>query len=411
MQKLKEANLYQSELIPISGKLVERYNDCLLKLGFSKTKLTSFSIDGLGWSPEISEEKEDAHYLNNGEANPHAIIITPQQKGLPIYVPFHTFDKELMKLVFKTYGDKIKDITRDSAICLDFDQKIDVFYEPVDVLKYEDVTVSFRIVDDLDEAQKEQKKMIEYFNRDNNFIDESLHQKLLQSAKKHGDLRHRNFELKDLHYATDSFYTKAFGGVYILKSFVLPMLIFESEETYQEAKTYQYKKALIFHISDSELMEKLQSKSLVECNLKVEVSEKKYDRIKKYIFSEYLEETNHPIKDILEDKMLFKSYLNKIDMKARKRVMGVELYLEKHKLDNGSKIYEVIDRDVYHALHSPGSSLPPNHQDLVWKLLVNIAPKDILFMYWYDKEEFYKQFKSWDDSMKEWAIETICNNI
>ena len=37
MDKLKAANLYRSELIPISGKLVERYNKCLVKLGFTKT--------------------------------------------------------------------------------------------------------------------------------------------------------------------------------------------------------------------------------------------------------------------------------------------------------------------------------------------------------------------------------------
>ena len=65
MEKLKEANLYRSELIPINGKLVERYNKCLVKLGFTETKLTSFFIDGIGWSPEIAEEKKDAHYLNN----------------------------------------------------------------------------------------------------------------------------------------------------------------------------------------------------------------------------------------------------------------------------------------------------------------------------------------------------------
>ena len=35
MQKLKQANLYRSELISISGKLIERYNKCLLKLGFT----------------------------------------------------------------------------------------------------------------------------------------------------------------------------------------------------------------------------------------------------------------------------------------------------------------------------------------------------------------------------------------
>ena len=75
MQKLKEANLYNHELIPVSGKLVERYNECLTKLGFLPTKLTHFHIDGMGWSPEIAEEKDNINYLNNGEANLHGILI------------------------------------------------------------------------------------------------------------------------------------------------------------------------------------------------------------------------------------------------------------------------------------------------------------------------------------------------
>ncbi|MGB1308726.1 MAG: DUF6638 family protein, partial [Oceanihabitans sp.] len=91
MQKLKAANLYHNELISVSGKLVERYNKCLLKLGFEKTKLTSFSIDGIGWSPEIAEEKNNVRYLNHGDANPHGIIITPLQKGKPVFMPFHDF--------------------------------------------------------------------------------------------------------------------------------------------------------------------------------------------------------------------------------------------------------------------------------------------------------------------------------
>ena len=164
MEKLKQANLYRSELIPVSGKLVERYNQCLIKLGFTPTKLTSFFIDGIGWSPEISEEKNDSHYLNNGEANPHCILISPLQNGLPVYNPLHSYDRELMKKVFKTHQSKIKEITRDSAICIDFDQDIDVFYDPLDILKYTDVKVTFRLINDLEKAKEEQQELIKLFN-------------------------------------------------------------------------------------------------------------------------------------------------------------------------------------------------------------------------------------------------------
>ena len=411
MQKLKEANLYRSELIPINGKLVERYNKCLVTLGFTETKFTSFFIDGIGWSPEIAEEKNDAHYLNHGDANPHCIIITPLQKGLPVYNPFHSYDRELMKLVFKTHEEKINNITRDSAICVDFDQNIDVFYEPLEVLNYKDVEVSFRLINDLDKAKEEQLQLVELFNQDNNFIDETIHKKLLDSAKKYGDLRDREVTLEPVVFTTDSFYTKAFGGIYVLRSFILPILIFENEATYKEAIQDTSFNGLMYHISQPELMEKLRDHSIIECNFDEEMTMKRYGRIKKLIFSEQIKEEQHPIKDILDDKMLFKGYLNKLDVSARKKVMGVDRYLEKIKVNKDYKIKDIVDDEVYFSLHNPHSSLRANHQDLIWKLLINIAPKDVLFLYWYDKEEFYKQYKTWSDSKKEWVINTIKNNF
>lgn len=411
MQKLKEANLYRGELISVSGKLVERYNECLKTLGFTETTLTSFYIDGIGWSPEIAEEKKDPHYLNNGEANPHCILVTPLQKGLPVYNPFHSFDRELMKLVFKTHQQKIENITRDSAICIDFDQKIDVFYEPLDVLKYKNVTASFRLINNLEKAKVEQLQLIELFNKDNNFIDEKLQDKLLASAKKYGDLRERDLSLEDVSLPIDSFYTKAFGGVYILRDLPLPMLVFERESTYNEAIKDTMHNVLMYHISQPELVSKLRDYSLAECDLEDEMTLKRYDRIKKMIFSEYLTDAQHPIKDILEDKVLFKGYLNKVDIDARKKIMGLDRYLEKIKVNKHYKIKDILDDEVYFSLHNPHSSLKPNDQDLIWKLLVNVSAKDVLFLYWYDKEEFYKQYKNWEESKKEWVIDTITSSF
>ena len=411
MNKLKQANLYRSELISVSGKLVERYNKCLVKLGFTETKLKTFHIDGIGWSPEIAEEKDDVNYLNNGEANPHGIIISPLQKGKPVYLPFHTFDRDMMKYVFKVHGEKIKDITRDCAICLDFDQGIDVFYEPLDVLKYNKVTVNFHLIDRLWYIQKEQLELVDRFYRANNFIDENLHQELLDSAKAYGDLRDRDLDLHQLQYTTDSFFTRSFGGVYLLRDFIKPIVVFKDETWYKEAIKDTNYDVLIYHISQPELMEKLRDHLIIECDLEHVVTTKRYERIKKFEMAQHLKKTQHPVGDILSDPLLFKSYLNKLDLKIRKKVMSVEIYLEKLETSNEFKIHDIVDAKLYDALHQPHSSLEAKHQDLIWKLLVNISEKDILFWYWYDKESFYNNFKTWDDSLKDWVVNTISNNI
>ncbi|WP_407557222.1 DUF6638 family protein [Winogradskyella sp. 4-2091] len=411
MNKLKQANLYRSELIPISGKLVERYNKCLKTLGFKATKLTSFYIDGIGWSPEVAEEKNNTQYLNHGDANPHGIIISPLQKGKPVYLPFHSFDKEMMQHIFRTHGQKINDITRDSAICIDFDQNIDVFYEPLDILKYDNVNITFRLIDNLEQVQKDQLKLVDKFRTENNFIDENIHQELLNSAKTFGDLRNRDLSLHPLHFSTDSFFSRAFDGVYLLRDFIKPIVVFESLEHYKEAIKDTIHDVLIYHIAQPELVDKLKDHIIIECDLEQIVKTPIYDRTKKYELAQFLSETEHPIKDILNDKVLFKSYLNKIDLKARKQVMGVELYLEKLERSNAFKIEDIVDQSFYFALHQPHSSLSSEHRDLIHKLLINISSKDVLFLYWYDKEQFYRSYETWEDSFKDWVIEKIRNNI
>ncbi|EPR70768.1 hypothetical protein ADIWIN_3415 [Winogradskyella psychrotolerans RS-3] len=351
------------------------------------------------------------HYLNHGDANPHGIIISPLQKGKPVYLPFHSFDKEMMQHVFRTHGQKINDITRDSAICINFDQNIDVFYEPLDVLKYDKINITFKLIDNLEQVQKDQLHLVDKFKNGNNFIDEGIHQQLLDSAKIFGDLRDRDLSLHPLQFRTDSFYTRAFDGVYLLRDFIKPIVIFESKEHYKEAIKDTIHDVLIYHIDQPELVDKLKDHLIIECDLETLVKTPNYDRVKKFELAQFLKETEHPIKDILNDNVLFKSYLNKIDINARKQVMSVEIYLEKLEHSNAYKIEDIVDQAFYFALHQPHSSLSSEHRDLIHKLLINIAPMDVLFLYWYDKEQFYINYLTWDDSFKDWVIERIRNNI
>ncbi|PTM04922.1 MAG: hypothetical protein DA407_12680, partial [Bacteroidetes bacterium] len=168
---------------------------------------------------------------------------------------------------------------------------------------------------------------------------------------------------------------------------------------------------LIYHISEPELMEKLKSHLIIESNLEAVVKTARYERIKKVMFYNELKDTKHPIKDILDDKVLIRRYLNTIDASALKRVNGVEIYLERLERSNAFKIQDLIDQSFYFALHEPHSAIDVKHIDLIWRLLINVAPKDVLFLYWYDKEQFYNAYETWDDSFQDWVIETISNNI
>ena len=407
MKKLIQAKLYQPNPIEISGFLVERYNKCLNLLGITPTKLSKFTIDGKGWSPEIAKEKNEVFYMNNGDANPHAIIISPLQKGKAIFEPFHSFDKQLMDLIFETYYDEIKDITKESALTIDFNQGIDVFYETFDLLKYNEIKIYFNLINDLKAIKQEQLTLVETFNEANNFVDEKLHDKILKSVRKYGDLRNRNLDLQPLTYQVEAFYTKAFGGVFVFKDMPTPILIFESEKWRNESIKNTTFDVIIFHIKDDEMFTKLKDYDAIDYNLEKVVKTERYKRIKKHILSQLLKETANPIKDILSNVNLFKNYLNKLDLDARKYLMCVERYLEKSNLDKSIKITTFIYRDILEALYEPHSSLLTNENHLMWKLLVEVAPKDPFNMYKYNKNSFYKHYQTWNESYQEWVIDYI----
>ena len=78
----------------------------------------------------------------------------------------------------------------------------------------------------------------------------------------------------------------------------------------------------ICHIADSDLSATLQAHSIVQINLEKGIHEERYQRIKRYMLMNLLDSTTHPIKEILQSKSLFKSYLNKIAIEDRKKNYG-----------------------------------------------------------------------------------------
>lgn len=411
MDKLKQAKLYGSGLVPLSGSLAKRYNECLAMLGVKATTLSHFNIDGMGWSPEVAKEKDNNYYLNIGDANPNAIIISPAQKGKPVFMPSHSFDRDVMHAVFTAYSKQISDITKDSALCVHLDQQVDAFYEPFDLLKYEHIRVSFQLLNRLEDQQKEQEKLVDLFHEGNNFIDRQLHQKLLDSAKKYGDLRGRKLHLEPLALTISSFYTRAFGGVFLLRDFIKDIMVFEDEEMFKKAIKDTHHDVMLFHISHDELMTTLTNHFIAEIDLNSTTKTPNYVRIKSHRFAEMLKEVDHPINEILSNPFLHKKYLNELSLEDRKKLMGLELYLEKLAVNNQTKREDIVEEILYKSLHKPHSSLEPEHQELVWKLLNKIAPVDPLHLFWYDKEDFYSTYKTWKPSYQDWVIEMILKEI
>jgi hypothetical protein len=407
MKKLKEVGLYRGALVPISGSLARRYNDCLAMLGVSPTSLTKFSIDAMGWSPEIAIEKDENYYLNIGEANTNAIIISPEQRYKPVQMPSHSFDRNLMEAVFAAKNRVIRDITKDSAICVLIDQKIDAFYEPFDLLRYDTITVTFQILDQLDEKQAEQNELIKEFKEGNNFINRDIHKKLIASAKAHGDLRHRKLSIDPLPLRVRSFYTRAFGGIFVLKDFITDIMIFEDMGVFLKATSDTGHDVLLFHKDHNELIDRLTKDSIINKDFKKASKTKRFDRVKKHRFMKHSQDVQHSFTEILDSHFLFKKYITGLELDIQKQLNGVELFFQKSIINKEIKQEDYIDNIYYKALHQPHSQLEEEQLDLIWKLLIKIQPNDPLHLYWYDKAAFYKAYVTWPETYQDWVIQLI----
>ena len=410
MEKLRAAGLFGGGMVVLSGSLAKRYNECLSMLGVKPTKLKTFSIDGMGWSPEVAVEKKENYYLNTGDANINAIIISPQQKDKAVHMPSHSFDRDVMEAVFAAYGREIRDITKDSALVLNLDQKVDAFFEPFDLLRYDKIEVTFTLLNDLDKKQMEQQAFINFFNRDNNFIDRDIHNHLLKSAKEYGDLRGRKLKLEPIQLKVRSFYTRAFGGVFVLKDFVKKILVFEDEKMFKRAINDSAHEVMLFHKDHDELIDALVDNMVLRKDFKGAMRTPRYNRIKKHVFVEEAKKTEHPLSEILDSHFLFKKYLNKLPIEIQKKISGVELYYQRLIVDRNLKIQEYVDAHFVKVLHEPHPSLKEEEDELVWKLLSKIVPKDPVHMYWYDKEQFYNLYSEWKPDYQDWVIEEILEN-
>jgi hypothetical protein len=404
MDKLRAAGLYMSSLYPLKGKMVERYNQCLLSLGLEPTGLSSINIDAIGWSPEVAEEKEEIHYLNHGGANPYGIIMSPEQNGLPIYFPFHSFDRDLVDLFFKENLEAIKDITADAAIIINLDQDIDAFYEPSDLVDYSMVTVGYKILGELDREQIKQNTLVQKMYRGHNSLDVTLHHKILASATKHGDLRGRSLQLREIDYQTTSFYTKAFGGVFVLRSKTEGhLLIFESME---EINKYQHT-YMAEHIASPNLLNELVSRGYIHFDA-TKIGRERIERITQYYFAESVDGAEHSLSDVLTNKSLYLKYLNQLSQEAKMQVIGPIKFLEKIASGHNPERTRYMTDDIFRALHSP---VHDANSSLMWMLICRMQPTDPFYTYYFDKELFYAQFANYSEGYKEWVIKLITEEL
>jgi hypothetical protein len=398
MKALIDAGLFGQGLVNIDSKLlVDRYNACLEEIGLKKTKLKSFAIDQVGWSPEVADEMKNDHYLSHGEANPFAIIVTPNQEQAPIYFPFHSYDWEAMSTWFRTYRTQIADITRDAGLWVDIDQDVNLYDSPSDLLMVHEVMLKTHATNGIiGEAIRQKDLLTKFIQEQDAHLDVELIEKLRKSAKVSGDLRSRSCVIRDFQFVdVQDFYSRVMDGVFIFRSHGGEPFIVAQNTTW--AKSHK-----VCH-ADLEVVNELMRLGYLECDF---VWWKKHIAYLHTIAESFL-------MDVLEEKEpeleFFK--LNGAQQKGiiRKHARKLESYLTLTRVIDAVRCDEApqgVPEELLPYLLHPAQTLSNSSREVVEHLLSIVREGRMVQMFYrYQKSEFAQAYsKEWNAPKREWSL-------
>ncbi len=413
MQRLIENGLFGSGLISLkTPEMIARYNATLKSLGIKPTALKQFSIDGVGWSPEIAHEQGDNLYLSHGIANHLAIIATPDQANMPIHFPFTSYDRRMMQVYFEHFSQEIADLTGSVFIFLDIDQEMVNFESPMDLLLIDHIVIRSK-AGNLIEASRKQQKLVERFNADNNaWFDQKLRQEIISSSQKYGDLRFRRINIPDMKFDDlRYFYTRAFNGVFVFRGLGdgehHSILVMEDEDQYKSIKRNGHG---TYHLGDPKIIEKLMSHGLIEIDL--EWYKDNPDELRKkrgaltlnaicanFTDIDYFETTSPQRKGLIKD----------LGDKMPKVFFHLQRLVKQLTLGQVPKLSNLPDSLKPILIH-PANSLTGSDREVVWQLICKICPLEVLRLYISDKDLFFRQYQTWPEAQKNWAVNFLKEN-
>lgn len=401
MEKLMQAKLFGEGLVSVdTPELLQRYNACLESLGIEPSKLDHFRVDGIGWSPEVAEEKEDPLYLCTGEANQRGIIVSPDQQGMPLYYPVNSFDRNVLRAWFERHQGAVAEITAKVAIGLDFVHDLTSFQSLHDLLlvRYIDVCASAR---GLIDAARYQAELVKRFETEPlGPFDGELRRQILSSADAWGDLRFRRIDIPAYRFQVTNYYTAAFGGVFVFRTHQSkPILVAEQAGALETGSAFESR-----HISDPGLFSLLVSAGFLEIDPAwyanhLDWLEGKLD----YLLVEAVSQAE-PEVDYVGLKMAQKRSRS---VKYRKELPRAFHELERliAELRHGETTKTLATMD--HLLIRPSQALTKEERKVVWKLLCRIDPSDPIRLYVFDRNTFFDQYRHWSPCKQGWVVHRL----
>lgn len=220
MKELIEHGLFFGGLKRIEDShLRDRYNGALAGLRLAPTALESFHIDATGYSPEIAQERNDDSYLDPRGVNRLFIILTPEQRNLPIIRTNFSADMTVWRRFFDANRIAIETLTLADAVFGEIEDLVLEVDEPSDIVGIEKVTFDVHTVNGtLEQAERLKALLARFDTEPDAWRDEELMAAIVEGAQQCGDIRRNGILLAEIEFDwPDVSWTSHFGGCYLVR--------------------------------------------------------------------------------------------------------------------------------------------------------------------------------------------------
>jgi uncharacterized protein DUF6638 len=205
---------WDGPLFPVKGHLAERYALALKHARKLDCPLTEFSIDRMGWSPQLAATLGE-DYLGS-EALRYAIILSPDQSAAPPIRRRFSYEAPLLELVYLEARATLLNLVDQEPVIVELDGGVTFCRNAGDVLG---IQAAIARIDTPRRTLEKSRALLELANglgQKARLLDDGYIDQLLALVKEVGDPRRRPLP-PGLRVAVRSLWAEAVGPVYVLR--------------------------------------------------------------------------------------------------------------------------------------------------------------------------------------------------
>jgi len=205
---------WDGPLFPVKGHLAERYALALKHVRKLDCPLTQFSIDRMGWSPQLAATLGE-DYLGS-EALRYAIILSPDQSAAPPIRRRFSYEAPLIELVYLEARATLLNLVEHEPVIVELDGGVTFCRNAGDVLG---IQAALARIDTPRGTLEKSRALLELANglgQKARLLDDGYIDQLLALVKEVGDPRRRPLP-PGLRVAVRSLWAEAVGPVYVLR--------------------------------------------------------------------------------------------------------------------------------------------------------------------------------------------------